>query len=276
MRKLLLALVACLVLAIPAPAETLQKTTMKQWDDYVHNTELWRTKSAKDPRSYDISNLANQSTVDGWKSGKLVVWPYWGKPFIHIHEGLIHDWVGIVFIPKATIHDVIFTSRNYYGYPEMYKPTGIYAKPDSMYSEDITLPYREDIFTMVVSQKTSMVTATIDGEYDVRFFKVDDKHWYSIMQSTRLQAIDNYGKDGEKIYPIDEGPGYLWRSYNFTKYEQTEDGVYMELETIALSRDVPFFWRWIVNPMIERSARNYIHSFLEQTRTAVEASIKER
>jgi len=38
--------------------------------------------------------------------------------------------------------------------------------------------------------------------------------------------------------PLNEGSGYIRRLYSFSRFEQRDEGVYVELEVIALSRDI--------------------------------------
>jgi hypothetical protein len=95
------------------------------------------------------------------------------------------------------------------------------------------------------------------------------KRWYSISQSTRLQAIERFGHPDMRMLPPDEGPGYVWRLYSFSRLEESDGGVYIELEAVGLSRDVPIVFRWLVQPILEHLPRNSIHKTLEETRNAV-------
>jgi len=52
-------------------------------------------------------------------------------------------------------------------------------------------------------------------------------------------------------------------SISTARFEERDGGVYVELEAIALSRDVPV--RWIVNPIVRRVSRNSMLLSLQQT-----------
>jgi hypothetical protein len=54
-----------------------------------------------------------------------------------------------------------------------------------------------------------------------------------------------------RVFPPDQGPGYIWRLYSLTKFEESDGGVYIELEVLGLSRDVPLMLRWLVEPLLE-------------------------
>ena len=171
-----------------------------------------------------------------------------------------------MFIPKATIADFLAVVRNYEGYPAIYKPAVIQAEPLGGMAND-------DRFTMLWKEKVLFVTAAVDGEYESRYIEIDPKHWYSISESTRLQAIEGFGQTNMRVLPPDRGPGYIWRLYSFTKLEQTDDGLYVELEAFGLTRDVPATLRWLVDPIVEHLPRNSLRATLEETRDAVLARV---
>jgi hypothetical protein len=126
---------------------------------------------------------------------------------------------------------------------------------------------------MVLIQKVLFVTAAMKGEYETRYVQVDAKRWYAISQSRRLRAIEKFGQPDMQVLPPDRGPGYVWRLYSFTKFEESDGGVYIELEALGLSRDVPSLLRWLVDPIVEHLPRNSLHATLEETRAAVLARI---
>jgi hypothetical protein len=51
--------------------------------------------------------------------------------------------------------------------------------------------------------------------------------------------------------------------------QETDGGVFFQMETIALTRRVPFGWGWLVNPYIERIPKQSLSSLLGATRKAV-------
>jgi len=52
-------------------------------------------------------------------------------------------------------------------------------------------------------------------------------------------------------------------------YEERDGGVQLELEALALSRDIPVMMRWLVNPCVNRLSINSMTTTLQQTRDAV-------
>ena len=42
--------------------------------------------------------------------------------------------------------------------------------------------------------------------------------------STRIQQINEFGRDSERRPPLDEGSGYLWRVHTWSRFEQRDGG----------------------------------------------------
>jgi hypothetical protein len=102
---------------------------------------------------------------------------------------------------------------------------------------------------------------------------VDAQRWYLVADATRVQEVENYGQPDERLLPPDRGKGYVWRLHTITRYEERNGGVYVEMETIALSREVPAAVRWMINPVVARFSRSELMMSLRQTRDAVTAAI---
>jgi hypothetical protein len=60
-------------------------------------------------------------------------------------------------------------------------------------------------------------------------------------------------------------------TFSITRLEERDGPVYIGLEAIALSRDVPISLRWIVDPIVRRVSRNSLEISLRQTERAVQS-----
>ena len=63
--------------------------------------------------------------------------------------------------------------------------------------------------------------------------------------------------------------GLIWRVHSITHFEERDGGVYIEVEAIALSRDIPAVLRWVVDPIVRRVSRASLATSLQQTEAAV-------
>ena len=66
-----------------------------------------------------------------------------------------------------------------------------------------------------------------------------------------------------------QGGGYIWRLASQVRLEERDGGVYLELEVMALSRDIPGSLRLFVEPIVRRVSRNSLAESLRQTEDAV-------
>ncbi len=56
------------------------------------------------------------------------------------------------------------------------------------------------------------------------------------------------------------------------RFEERDGGVYVEVEAIALSRDIPAAVRWMVDPIVKRVSRSSVATSLKQTQEAAGVS----
>ena len=121
-----------------------------------------------------------------------------------MESGLIHDWLGAAFLPDTSIKDVLSAVRDYGDYKEYYKPTVVDSKLLSRYG-----PCEK--YSMRVVNKEAVAQTALDMEYETCYFKIDERRWYSITHTTRVQEIRHYGQANEQDLPPNQGSGYIWR-----------------------------------------------------------------
>jgi hypothetical protein len=109
----------------------------------------------------------------------------------------------------------------------------------------------------------------MEGHYLARDIALNGQRGYNIADMTSVQDIDNYGHANQRLLPPDQGRGFLWRLHSIARYEEADGGVYLELEVIALSRDIPASVAWLVNPVVNHLSVNSLTTTLRQTRQAV-------
>lgn len=258
----ILALITFALVPPPLKANELKQETVAGWENYVRAACSSIETEAKAAQFLHVFGMPEQ--LREVQAGEIAVWHSNQKRSIHVSHGLIHDWFGAVFIPAATLADVIAVARDYKRYPEVYKPAVIQA--NRIMSQE-----NDDRFSMLLTQKLIFVTAALQGEYETQYVRVSATRWYSISRSTRLQAIQKYGQADTTVLPPDTGPGYVWRLYSLTKFQEGDGGVYVEVEALGLSRDVPAMLKWLVDPVIEHLPRNLMRATLQETREGVMA-----
>jgi hypothetical protein len=175
---------------------------------------------------------------------------------------MIHHWVGDVLIPGKTISSALEVLRDYDNFKNIYKPEVIRSRLISRKDND-----NYNVYLRL--QKKSIVTVTLDTWYQIHFTPMGKNTGYSKSISTRIQQVEDAGEPGEHLDPVGQDSGYLWRINSYWRYQQRDNGVIIEWESIALSRQIPFLLAWFVKPLIRKIAREAVNDMLSATRKAV-------
>ena len=62
------------------------------------------------------------------RAGEILVEPVDGDSPHPVPRGLIHDWIGAVFVPKAKLDDVMGVLDDYEHYKDFYRPMVVKSK----------------------------------------------------------------------------------------------------------------------------------------------------
>jgi hypothetical protein len=122
---------------------------------------------------------------------------------------------------------------------------------------------------MLIMNKAFFLNSALDADYHTSVVRLDDRRFYSISRTTRVQEVEEYGEPGEYRKREGEGSGYIWQLYSIARLEQSDDGVYVEIEAVALSRQIPAAVRFLVDPIVRRVSRNSLLTSLQKTEEAV-------
>jgi len=246
-----------------AMALQLQQETLKTWDDYIRATNERIEVRLRSPLFLWLDEADGRR--EQVHARNILVSPASSRVPQPVPAGLIHDWVGAAFIPGATMDDVLTVLRDYNHYKDFYGPS--VADSKALGSEP-----GGDQFSMVVVNKELASKIAFDTEYQSCYRRLDENRWYGVARTTRVQEIRNYGRPDEHELEPGEGSGYLWRIYSFSRYEERDGGVYVEIEAIVLSRDIPPAIRWLVSPIVRSVSKNALRNSLHQTAEAVRAA----
>ncbi len=263
-------LVSCLafVLATPALAADLKPETLNAFNHYVSLTEARIQKQVSDPKVFLYVNglpepqhdqalaTLNQGGIYMTAMTTLSV----SDKRITIPDGLVHHWLGAVFIPGVSIADVLTVVQDYNHKRDVY--------PEVVSSHLISRE-GEHFRAAIRFREHHVITITLDTEHDVAYTRVDSAHWYSRSFSTRVSEVQEAGKPDEHDLPDGQGGGYVWRIDSFWRFLQQDGGVYVEIEAISLSRGVPTGLNWLIKPFITSVPRESLHDTLDCTRAAV-------
>jgi hypothetical protein len=258
------AIAAAIWIAGAAPAgraAELQPATLAAWTDYVKQADSRMAEREAKGLPFLWADETPERAAR-LRSGELIVAPAVGRGTLAVPHGLVHDWVGAVFIPGATIDSLWSVVHDYDSYRRMYRPVVISSRT-------LACSEQSQEFQMVWQRKVLFVVAAMRGRYRAHDVRLDAHRGYSIAEAVEVREIEDYGHAGERMLPPDTGNGFLWRIRSVARYEERDGGVYLELEAMALTRDVPPSLAWMVNPLMHRLSVNSLTTTLQQTRDAV-------
>lgn len=161
---------------------------------------------------------------------------------------MLHHWRATQFVPGATAADLDNLLRNYSGYAALFAPQVEQAKA-------IPAPQGRFHVSMRVRQH-HVITVVLDTDYDVTFSQLDAQHRYSISRSTHIREIDAPGTPSEHALAPGREHGFLWRQNTYWSYEERAGGLYIQVESLSLTRSVPTGLGWAIAPYIESIPRD--------------------
>jgi hypothetical protein len=259
-----LTLLAPLLLPLQLPAATLKAETVAAWDDYVQSVRA-RLQDRVRPGGTFLWTDEYPDRVAKVHDGEIVVAPAPGQNPRKVPSGLIHHWTGAAFLANTRLDDILEITRDYDRYKEFYRPFVIESKA-------VARNDSEDRFSMLLMNKTFFLKAALDADYQAINVRLDNCRFYSVSITTRVQEIEDYGQPGERRITEGEGGGYIWKLFSIGRLEQRDGGVYIEMETAALSRDIPGVMRLVVDPIVRRVSRNSMLTSIKQTEEALHSN----
>jgi hypothetical protein len=268
MRRVLL---VCWILigwfAAAARASELKPETAAAFDRYIRATEARMNGELQNDDFLAIDRLPDprrKRLYERLQHGEIYIDQLRtledGHP-IRVPSGLVHHWVGVIFIRGATLAGTLAVLRDYNHHQDFYKPdvreSKLISQSDNEYK--IHLQF----------YKKSIVTVGLNADFDVNYTELGSTRSQSVSHSVRIAEVENVGKPNEREYPVGKDHGYLWRLDTYWRLEEKDGGVYLQNESVGLTRTVPFIIAWLVNPLVKSIPRNALSHLLVGTRNAV-------
>ena len=180
---------------------------------------------------------------------------------IHIPSGLIHHWVGVIFVPNSTASQVEAVLHDYDDEAEIYKPDIRKAKLIEQNGDD------SKIYLQFYSR--TIVTVVLNAYFTVVEKQLGAKRIQSVSRSTRVAEVANWDGPDEHERPDGGDHGYMWRLNSYWRIEEKDGGAYVENESITLTRTVPPLLEWLIDPLTKSIPHDVLVHTLTNTRKAV-------
>jgi hypothetical protein len=183
---------------------------------------------------------------------------------ISIVNGLVHHWVGAAFIPNLSVQQALEVSSTYESYSRWY--TGVLRSQVLERDGDVQR------VLMRIREGEAGVTAVLDVRSTVRYYVPARDLAYVLSITDEIREVRNAGGPDERLLPVGQDSGYLWRAATFTSFRAHGDGLYVEMETLGLSRRFPSMLGWLIEPIARRLGRKSV----ERTLTEFVAALQRR
>jgi hypothetical protein len=251
------------VLLAPAQSKAteLKDQTVQAWEAYLRavNKRVGERAHGQSPFLWVDEK---PERVERVRAGEVLVVPVDGDNPRKVPHGLIHHWIGAMFLPNTKLDEVMGVLHDYDHYKDFYKPMVVKSKL-------LERTQDHEKVTLLMMQKAFSVTAAVEIDSEILIVRPDADRAYSLSNSVRVQEIADYGHPREHALPEGHGPGYVWREFSVSRLEQRDGGVYVEIETIAMSRGIPVALRWMIKPLVENLPRKIMLATLTDSRDAV-------
>lgn len=261
------AAIAAATLVPCAQAVQLKTATIQAFDHYVQVTEQRMNKEIQSGPFFWIDSLPEEQRKAAYaevKRGDIVTEHLETKEdgkILTAPNALIHHWVGTAFIPGVTLQQTIALLHDFNDHSRYYQPEVVRSKLLERSGDDFKIFYR--------LRKKKIVTVVLDTTYDSQYYQLDPQRAYSKSYSTRIAEIENPGTPNEHERPVGNDNGYMWRLDSYWRYWERDGGVYVQLEAISLTRDIPQGVGWLIRPFIESVPRESLMFTLTRTREAL-------
>ena len=275
--KWLTILLAIQILGVQTPevmSAELKPKTVEAFDRYVQLTEAQINREVSQTEKFlyvDELPLPRRSEVlAALKRGEIFMERLQtldaSGHTMEAPEAIIHHWLGAVFVPGANLPQTIALVQDYDHHQDIYKPEVVGSRLIGHTGNDFQIYYR--------LRKKKVITVTLNTYHDVHYFPVDSTHWYSRSYSTRIAEVANADTPNEREKPIGHDEGFLWRINSYWKFEEKDGGVYVECESISLTRDIPTGLGWLITPFVTSIPRESLEMTMGSTRAALAAGRK--
>jgi hypothetical protein len=281
MRRLRSATTLAFVLLLGAPSPQpldimtvdLEPKTLEAFNRYVQGTEARIDKEVTRPGAFlyleGLPEPKRAETLASLREGDIYVERLQTQDAsgsdIEAPDGLIHHWIGAVFIPGATLRQVLDLVQDYNHHQDIYQPEVARSRLIHHEGNGYQIYYR--------LREKKVITIILNTNHDVQYFPMDATHCRSRSVATRIAEVADAGQSGEHEKPIGHDGGFLWRMNSYWRFEEKDRGVYVEVESISLTRDIPKGLGWMIGPFVTSIPRESLRSTLDSTRSAVEARV---
>jgi hypothetical protein len=180
---------------------------------------------------------------------------------IAVPDGLIHHWVGTVFVPRVTVKGAVAMMQDYDRHSKYFAPAVARSR---------LLEHDGDRFRVALRfYVKKIISVTMDTENEAEFFHPSADRAHSRIRSTRITEIADAGTPQEAPKKPGEENGFMWNLNTYWRFLERDGGTYIQCESLTLTRDVPFALAWIIRPIVTQMPKESLTFTLGKARDAL-------
>ncbi len=267
MTRKLTALLCLLAAAVTVAAADLTPAISAAFDRYARLTEQRINAEVGGNSAFLwIDSLANNraDVLPGLRQGGVIIERLQtrdGAKEISVPDGLIHHWVGTVFVPNIGVKDAVALMQDYDRHSTYFAPAIARSKLLQRDGNRFRVALRFHV--------KKIIAVTMDTENDAEFFHPAADRAHSRIRSTRVSEIADAGTPQERAKPAGEENGFMWNLNTYWRFLERDGGTYIQCESITLTRDVPFALAWIIRPIVTQMPKESLTFTLAKARAAL-------
>jgi hypothetical protein len=239
---------------------TLKPKTLAEFEAYAHKVETEELTSQWRSAHFlriDGDPANRQRVLDG----ELSIREGTEVNPVDIADGLIHDWIGDVFLPNTSMQKVVAMLQDFNKHAAIYSEI-TQSRLLSRNGNSVSGYWR-------LEKKDQVIPIVLDVIDDAKYEEISPGKWVSHSYAKNIVEVENAGKLNEKKLRSGRGNGFLWRLYAYWSLESTNGGVLAECRTLSLSRGIPIGLGWMIKPFVKNFPRESLTATLNETRTAL-------
>ena len=263
MKLYILALLASTAVSSDALAAELQTQPIEAFERYVQITEARIASELESDEGFlvqdhlepqEAASLHRALSSGGVYAMKLKSRLENGAS-ITIPKGMVHHWLGSVFVRGVTVNDLVAWLQNYDAHERYFDE----VESSRLVAHDEGLE-RFDIFLRLKRKK--VVTVYYNTEHRVDYRRHGPRRVSSASYATRIAELVDAGTPAERERVVGNDRGFLWRLNSYWRFQEVPGGVIVECESVSLSRGVPGAVRWLVGSYLDSVPRESLEATL--------------
>jgi len=231
------------------------------FDSYVSSVQSRLAAQRRSSKGFTVLPGKSSDALSRLQKGEVILEGLTPSEKSDPPGAMLHHWRATAFVPGAKAEELERLLRNFAGYPQTFAPQVLRASVMAENGDYVEARMR-------VRQK-HILTVVMDGTYDVTFGRLDERHGYSNSLSTQITEIGSPGTASERELSPAEARGFLWRLNTYWTYEEADGGLFVQVESVSLTRSIPRGLGWVIGTFVQSIPRESLEFTLRSVGNAL-------